>query len=357
VHPILADRLRLRLYLLAWGLVGVMLAVLVRHLMNVGWGTAFLFAVPMAAIAAPVSLSAWYLCRALPLSRTAAVRAAGIALAAALATSGLWAGAGRLWWLVIDRAIVPLDQTKAPALFALLTALGAVVYALSLTVHYLLQAFEESAVVARRALESQIGQRDAELRALRAQVDPHFLFNSLTSISGLIGPQPEQARVMCQLLGEFLRDSLTLGATGRIPLGREIALAEQYLQIERVRFGARLAVRTSVPEECESTPVPPLLIQPLVENAVRHGIASRLDGGVIELAVERSGDLATIAVTNPRDSEHARRGLGFGLDIVRRRLAAAWGARATLAIDAAPERYRVLLTVPVEEEEVRRPDL
>jgi LytS/YehU family sensor histidine kinase len=164
----------------------------------------------------------------------------------------------------------------------------------------------------------------------------------------LIGPQPEQARLMCHLLGEFLRDSLTLGATGRIPLRREIALAEQYLQIERVRFGARLTVRTSVPEDCASAPVPPLLIQPLVENAVRHGIATRIDGGVIELEVDRSGDLATIAVTNPRDRESSRRGLGFGLDIVRRRLAAAWGERATLAIEAAPERYRVSLTVPVE---------
>jgi LytS/YehU family sensor histidine kinase len=290
------------------------------------------------------------------LSRTAPVRVAGTALAAAVVTSGLWAGAGRLWWLALDRVFaIPLDQTRAAALFALLTGLGAVVYALSVTVHYVLQAYEDSSAAMRRALESQVGQREAELRALRAQVDPHFLFNSLNSISGLIATQPEQAREMCHLLAEFLRDSLTLGATERIALGREVALAEQYLQIERVRFGTRLRVATTIDAACAATPVPPLLIQPLVENAVRHGIATRLDGGVIELSARRQGELASVAVSNPRDADGARRGLGFGLDIVRRRLAAAWGDRATLAIEAEPERYSVVLTLPVEERDGSRP--
>ncbi len=95
--------------------------------------------------------------------------------------------------------------------------------------------------------------------------------------------------------------------------------------------------------------VPPLILQPLVENAVRHGIATRLDGGSIEIAARRAGDHAVIVVSNPRDADAARKGTGLGLDIVRKRLAAAFGDRASLSIDAAPESYRVSLSLPVEE--------
>jgi LytS/YehU family sensor histidine kinase len=153
---------------------------------------------------------------------------------------------------------------------------------------------------------------------------------------------------MCQLLAEFLRDSLTLGQESRIPLVREVALAEQYLRIEQVRFGSRLTVSLHVSPESAATPVPPLLLQPLVENAVRHGIATRLDGGRVEVSAHRVGSLTNVSVANPRDTDAARRGLGFGLDIVRRRLAAAWGERATMAIEAAPESYRVSLSLPVD---------
>jgi LytS/YehU family sensor histidine kinase len=95
--------------------------------------------------------------------------------------------------------------------------------------------------------------------------------------------------------------------------------------------------------------VPPLILQPLVENAVRHGIATRLDGGAIEIAVRRAGDRAIIVVSNPRDPDASRKGTGLGLDIVRRRLAAAFGDAAALSIEAAPESYKVSVSLPVEE--------
>jgi LytS/YehU family sensor histidine kinase len=134
-----------------------------------------------------------------------------------------------------------------------------------------------------------------------------------------------------------------------VTLGREIALAEQYLKIEQVRFGRRLGVRSSVAADAGAVAVPPLILQPLVENAVRHGIATRLDGGTIEIEASRAGERAVIIVSNPRDADGSRRGTGFGLEIVRRRLAASFGDRAALAIEPAPEAYRVSLTIPIEE--------
>jgi signal transduction histidine kinase len=346
MHPILGDRLRLRLHLVGWSLAGGVIALLVKVLIDVPWTAAGLYGVPLGLVAAPVSLSAWYLCRAMPLAKTDAPRIGATALGAAVVTASLWAGLGRVWWQVLAGPFaLPLDRQFE--LFTLMLGLGVLGYLLAVTVHYVLQASEESTLADRRALESQVAQRDAELRALRSQVDPHFLFNSLNSVVGLMAVDQEQARVMCLRLAEFLRDSLTLGSEPRIPLAREAALAEQYLSIERVRFGARLTVTLRVAAEAVAVGVPPLIIQPLVENAVRHGVATLVGGGEVRVEASIAGPRAVIEVSNPYDPDVRRRGTGFGLDIVRRRLAATFGEDAALTAEAKDGRYRVAITLPV----------
>lgn len=348
MHPILGDQLRLRLHLMAWSLGGGVLALLVRALFGVPWTQALVFGVPMGLVAAPVSLSAWYLCKAMPLARTSALRIGATAAGAALVTASLWSALGRWWWQLLARTAFDLPMDQMVGLFTLLLGLGAIGYLLAVTVHYVLQAGEDSAIAERRALESQVAQRDAELRALRAQVDPHFLFNSLNSIIGLMAVDQDQARVMCLRLAEFLRDSLTLGGEARISLGREAALADQYLSVERVRFGSRLSVSANIAPDVASIPVPPLIIQPLVENAVRHGVATLVDGGEVRIEASRAGPRALIVVTNPYDPDVRRRGTGFGMDIVRRRLAATFGDRAAFTAEAKDGQYRVAITIPIE---------
>jgi LytS/YehU family sensor histidine kinase len=273
---------------------------------------------------------------------------AATASAAALLTASLWALVGELWWEAIVRLGFEAPVSRDVPLFALLAGLGALAYLVAVTAHYAIQALEESLSSARRTLEAQVAERDAELRALRAQVDPHFLFNSLNSVAGLIGPDPERARQMCQQLGDFLRESLRVGRVARIPLAREVALARQYLGVEQVRFGQRLAVETRVADDAQEVPVPPLILQPLVENAVRHGVATLVQGGAIGIEARCAGHLAIVVVSNPRDPDGTRRGTGFGLDIVRRRLDAAFAGRASLVVDAEDAAYRVLLTLPIE---------
>lgn len=329
-----------------------MLAFFVHALLAVSWPHALVFALPLGLAAAPVSLSAWYVCRSMPLARVSAWQVGLTALGAAVMSAAVWSTFGRLWWTVLHRAWPSWPGPQPGTLFTLLIGLGALAYLVSVTVHYLFQAFEDSTRAAREVLVAQIAHRDAELRALRAQIDPHFLFNSLNSVAGLVTVAPERARVMCQMLGDFLRDSLTLGSSRWLPLGREVQLARQYLAIEQVRFGARLTVACEVAEDASSVSVPPLILQPLVENAVRHGVATRLDGGQVSIDARRVGDVVVIGVTNPRDPDVERRGTGFGLDIVRRRLAAAFGGRAALSVESTADAYRVTLTVPAPVEPV-----
>lgn len=347
MHPILGDRRRLQIHLAAWGLVGAMLAVLVRAVFAAPWGSAFVFGLPLGLAAAPISLSAWYLCRAMPMARTPVLRLAGASMGAALVTAAVWGALGRAWSQSIGSFGVASIDAPASALLTLLVGFGALAYLLALAATYLVLAFEESAEASRRVLQSQIAQREAELTALRAQIDPHFLFNSLNSIAGLALSDPATARQMCQMLADFLRDSMTLGSAASISLGREVALALQYLGIEQVRFGSRLTVQATVDKESDGVAVPPLLLQPLVENAVRHGIATRLEGGRIEITARRAGERAVITVTNPMDADGQQRGTGFGLGIVRRRLAAAFGDAGALVLEPQAESYRVTVTLPI----------
>jgi LytS/YehU family sensor histidine kinase len=118
-------------------------------------------------------------------------------------------------------------------------------------------------------MQALVAARDAELKALKAQINPHFLFNSLNSISALAGIDAARAREMCVRLSDFLRSSLSVGEREAVPLSEELALAHNYLGVEQVRFGGRLRVEQQIAPECESALVPPLLLQPLVENAVK----------------------------------------------------------------------------------------
>jgi LytS/YehU family sensor histidine kinase len=235
---------------------------------------------------------------------------------------------------------------------AVMFVAGVILYGQSIAVHYVLLAFESARAAERRVLESQVTAREAELRALRAQLNPHFLFNSLNSISALTGSEPEAARRMCQLLGDFLRLSLALGARERVAFSEELALAERYLAIEQVRFGARLGVETQIELRARACQVPPLLIQPLIENAVKHGVADRVEGGVVRIEARRRGETLEVAVENPRDPEAPpRRGHGLGLKNVRERLLALDPRNARVDVFGEPERFRVLLTLPAVEAE------
>jgi two-component system sensor histidine kinase AlgZ len=231
----------------------------------------------------------------------------------------------------------------------LLLGLGVALYLLAAAVHYVIVAFEASRALERRALEFEIASREAELRALRAQIHPHFLFNSLNSINALIASRPEEARQLCVRLGDFLRRSLTVGSRETISLAEELDLAEQLFPIEKVRFGDRLSHAVAADDAARACLVPPLVLQPLVENAVTHGVARRLEGGEIRIEAERRGAELRITVVNLRDPDAPRKkGTGIGLQNVRRRLFALHGDAAEVRVLPGDSSFRVELRLPAE---------
>jgi hypothetical protein len=352
MHPILARGSRLALYLAVWILVGLLLAALLAGPGGLATGDALAIALPIAIAYAFFCLSAWYVARSTPIGPTGPIRLTATAVTSSVISSAAWLVIARGWLEIFTRGSELASPRVFLALRPLIFGFGVLLYLLSLAISYLLAAFELSRQAERRGLEAQVHAREAELRSLRAQIDPHFLFNSLHSISALTTADPPAARRMCVLLGDFFRESLALGSEDRITLARELQLAERFLEIEQVRFGDRLQVRVELPID-GGVLVPPLLLQPLVENAVTHGVAQVLDGGLIAVRTSVADTNLRIVIENPCDGDRPRRtGTGVGLSNVKARLLAVYGDDARVSATEADGRWRVELTLPAERSRV-----
>src|SRR5215831_6132118 len=232
MHPIFAVRSRFVLYLAAWTPLLALIAYAARA-SNAPWMQTAATLVPAVFFFAFACLSPWYLCRVQPLQLSKVISLTVTWTAAALAAGGLLAASAFLTAQILSR---PAPNT------GLLAGLGTIIYLLSAGLHYTALAAEASRVAEKRAEEAHSLARDAELHALRMQINPHFLFNSLHSIAALATQDGARAREMCVRLSEFLRSSLGLGGRESIPLREELALTRSYLEVEQVRFGARLRV-------------------------------------------------------------------------------------------------------------------
>ncbi len=347
MHPILARLERLAAYLGLWCVVGVLVGgVLTRQ--GLTWAEALVQVMPPLLAYSFICLSAWYVCRAMPLGTSGM---AGVLTAAGVAASvagGLWLLLNESWLATLEsmEALGPITarfRTQTP----LLLAISIMLFLLVLSVHYVALAVEAFRVAERQQLELKVLTRDAELRALRAQIDPHFLYNSLNSISALTGTDPAGARRMCLLLADFMRTTLRVSTQESITLADELTLADRFLSIEQVRFGQRLQVERRIDDGVGECRVPPLVLQPLLENAVAHGIAGMIDGGTIRLDITRHDGRVSISVENPRDPDALpRKGGGVGLENVRRRLSIVFGGAARLDAFPGPEGFRVAIDLP-----------
>ncbi|TNE80866.1 MAG: GHKL domain-containing protein [Bacteroidetes bacterium] len=240
-------------------------------------------------------------------------------ISAALILTGIWEFALDL--LLDFIYTIPADKALADQMFWYRFFFTSLIVAGTITISWLYYKNYELQAELERHKEGQSALADAELFKLRQQLQPHFLFNSLNSINALIGVDPPLASKMVLQLSEFFRGSLKREDKKFISLQEEIDYLKLYLEIEQVRFGHRLQTQLIIKPGCEKLMVPPLVLQPLMENAIKFGLYGTIGQVKIQLDASCDERMLYIRIENPFDPEGSGiRGTGFGLSSIRRRL-------------------------------------
>jgi len=219
---------------------------------------------------------------------------------------------------------------------------------LAAMISWVVYSYEEQRQNEQRKTEAEKLTREAELFKLRKQLHPHFLFNSLNSISSLTVSRPEEARHMVQQLADFLRGTLKNEEELQVTLEEELQLLQLYLDIEKVRFGHRLDTLIEKDEACMSSKIPQLLLQPIVENAIKFGLYDTTDKVLIKLTAKRENTLLSISVQNPFDpsTSTSKKGTGFGLSSISRRLYLLYGRNDLLETKAEGNTFITTVKIP-----------
>ncbi len=217
-------------------------------------------------------------------------------------------------------------------------------------IHWLLFTFEENRENEKRKADADKLTKDAELYKLRQQLHPHFLFNSLNSISSLTGSRPEEARHMIQQLADFLRGTLKNDEKMLVTLEEELHYLQLYLDIEKVRFGHRLSAEIKYDETSLKSKVPQMLLQPIVENAIKFGLYDTMGNVTITINAKSVDGQMIIAIQNPFDPQtsQTRQGTGFGLSSIQRRLYLLYARKDLIETKAENNLFTTTVIIPQE---------
>jgi len=345
-HPVLANRVRL----IVWWLIWLFITFAQLLLYYYAYGKFTTAAIPdgiiSLAIYSGIGLSLWYPFRYF--------NATG-SRASAVITNLILSGAVAVTlWVLINKYLVLLILPKAndyqaywQTTFPYRIGTGVFVYGLIVLAYYLFISLHNlSEKNAREAkLESLV--KETELKMLRSQINPHFLFNSLNSVSSLTITDPEKARDMVIKLSEFMRYALSKKDEQPVSLRSELENLRLYFDIEKVRFGDRLSTEENIDEKCLETKMPVMLLQPLFENAIKHGVYESTESVRIKTQAKIIDGYIEITISNNYDAAPSlRRGTGTGLLNVARRLELFYGNKASIKTTKENGIYTVILYIP-----------
>jgi two-component system LytT family sensor kinase len=347
-HPVLSNKTRLILWWLAWFFITAGQLLLYYYSFGAYSTSAIPDGIISMAIYSGIGLSLWYPFRYFNAASTRNIpEIANLILGGAISVA--------LWVLITKyfvQAILPKAndyQAYWEATFPYRVGTGVFMYGLIILAYYLFVSLynlsEKNAKEAR--LESLV--KETELKMLRSQINPHFLFNSLNSISSLTITNPEKARDMVIKLSEFMRYALSKKDEQPVTLRSELENLRLYLEIEKVRFGDRLFTGENISEKCLDIKMPVMILQPLYENAIKHGVYESTESVNIRTNVACNNGYLEIVISNNYDqAPSSAKGTGTGLINVSRRLDLFFGNRASIKTTKENGIYTVSLFIPAE---------
>ena len=338
------------LYALAWTPLAALYGLVLASQPNIDVASAVMGTVWTIGFAALLGAAAWWISRRVQYGRATRVRFLLLHTLSSFAYGAL---------LTAEIAL-SIKYRATPEAYARFTReavgwqllYGIALYGFIVGISYALQSAHRLRDEERRAARSEALRIDAELRALRAQLNPHFLFNTLHSITALVRIDPADGERALEQFGALLRYVLDVNRnrSEEVPLEEELGFVRTYLALERLRLGDRLQVVEEIDPDALECLVLGFSLQPLVENAIRHGIAPRASAGTLRIAADIAGDHLVLEVADDgagADGARVAEASGVGLSAVRQRLETRWGTEARMEIVTAPRNgFLVRLTVP-----------
>jgi LytS/YehU family sensor histidine kinase len=346
-HPILESRSRVLIWCLAW----VILAAGQTSVIHFVYGSTLDIAVADGIISmflyCVLGIAIWFPVRYMLRSNNKVLSTIINVILTGSVTVVLWLFITR----PIVRAIVPEKEDYDLFWHTVLVfriAAGVLIFFVVTLIYYLYLSATQLAEKASRQAQLEAQVREGELKMLRAQINPHFLFNSLNSMSSLTLTDPMKAREMILKLSDFMRYSLSSHNEQPVTLQNEMESLRLYLEIEKVRFGERLIIEEDIQPECLTALLPGMLLQPLYENAVKHGVYESTEKVVISTSAHKENGLVVISVANNIDPESVvtRKGAGIGLINVRSRLELFFGEKADLTVTRKDDSFNVTVKFP-----------
>jgi two-component system LytT family sensor kinase len=346
-HPILESRSRVLIWCLAW----VILAAGQASVIHFVYGSTLDIAVADGIISmllyCVLGIAIWFPVRYMLRSNNKVMSTIINVILTGSVTIVLWLFVTR----PLVRAMVPEKEDYDLFWHTVLVfrvAAGVLIFFVVTLIYYLYLSATQLAEKASRQAQLEAQVREGELKMLRAQINPHFLFNSLNSMSSLTLTDPMKAREMILKLSDFMRYSLSSHNEQPVTLQNEMESLRLYLEIEKVRFGERLIIEEDIQPECLTALLPGMLLQPLYENAVKHGVYESTETVVIRTSAHKENGQVVISVSNNIDPESVvtRKGAGIGLINVRSRLELFFGEKADLTVTRKDDSFNVTVKFP-----------
>ncbi|MFZ6861485.1 sensor histidine kinase [Undibacterium sp. Ji67W] len=350
MHPLLSDFRRFLWHIAIWLAAGLLLAKILVLAEFSNFSYACSFAVPVSLFFGFLTSSAYYICRSFQIQKYTFFLIALVFIISSLISAAVATGVAHAWNLLLENLTeITSPHNITSKLDIALFAIYFVFYLLALLTYDVVIAFEHIQAAEKRETHAHLLARDAELQVLRSQIDPHFLFNSLNSISALTAIDAKAAREMTIALADFFRKTLTLSEQEKVNLEQELSLCEDFLAVEKIRFGKKLQINIEADDSTKDALIPSMILQPLLENAIKPGIRTIRQGGCITVKILRNTDWLYIRVTNPVTNDISpATGSGLGLQNLRSRFHALYDDQARVEWKRTEQEFVVELTLPWE---------
>lgn len=347
LNPLTQDRNYIIIYFSVWLSIAIIQGFALFFYIGVSITSSLFDASIFNGVYALIGISFWYMTRFISLEYYTASRLFTNHIAAAFVTSGIWIG---ISYFMLTNLIVNEDYLaflKASLIWRFF--IGILFYFVIAAFNYVMIYYSNFKEKVLRETELNALVKEAELTSLKYQINPHFIFNSLNSISSLTVSDPKKAQEMTIKLSEFMRKTFSKNDHQTIKLKDEINSVNIYLDIEKVRFEDKFEFVNELPEDCLELEVPNMILQPLFENAIKHGVYESIKKVYIHLTCEESEEYIKLIVSNDFDPESMpRKGEGIGLKNIKNRLKLIYKQENLITSEKVDEKFIVKLFIPKE---------